>query len=258
MAAEGGLLAGKTALITGASGIAAAAAKLFSDEGCEVAVVDVVSENLQALKKDLPNVFVLAADLAVSGAAARVTQQAQAALGNLDILFNVVGISARRYGDGPVHEASDEGWDKALDTNAKTTFCMCREALKIMLEQRSGSIVNTVSVLAYAPAAEHFATHAYAASKGAVVALTKSMAGYYAPYGVRVNAVAPGLIATPMSLRAQHDEGIREYMKVRQPLTGELGKADDVAKTALYLASDLSSFVTGEILEVAGGWSVAG
>ena len=173
-------------------------------------------------------------------------------------MFNVVGISARRFGDGPVHEASDEGWDRAMDTNAKTTFMMCREVLRVMLERGNGSIINTTSVLAYAPNAEHFFTHAYAASKGAVIALTRSMASYYAAQGVRVNAVAPGLIETPMSRRAQSDEGILKYMKVKQPLTGGLGKAEDVADAALYLASDLSRFVTGEVLEVAGGWSVAG
>ena len=258
MAANQGLLAGKTALITGASGIAAAAAKLFTEEGCKVAVVDIARENLQGIRQDLPSVTTLEADLTVPGAAAEVTRQAKAALGKLDILFNVVGISARRYGDGPVHAASDEGWDKAMDTNAKTTFSMCREVLKVMLEQHSGSIVNTASVLAYAPNAEHFATHAYAASKGAVIALTKSMAAHYAAKGIRVNAVAPGLIETPMSLRAQSNADVLEYMNIRQPLTGRLGKAEDVAKTAFYLASDLSCFVTGEVIEVAGGWSESG
>ncbi len=257
MAAEG-LLTGKTALITGASGIAAAAAALFTQEGCKVVVVDISQENLQAVEKDVPGTKTLQADLTAPGAAAEVTKQARAALSAIDILFNVVGISARRYGDGPVHEASDEGWDRAMDTNAKTTFMMCREVLRVMLEQSGGSIINTASVVAYAPNAEHFSTHAYAASKGAVIALTKSMASYYAAQGVRVNAVAPGLIETPMSRRAQSDEGILKYMKVKQPLTGGLGKAEDVAGAALYLASDLSRFVTGEVLEVAGGWSVAG
>ena len=257
MAAEG-LLAGKTALITGASGIAAAAAGLFTKEGCKVAVVDISRENLQAIEKNVRGVKTFQADLTTPGAAAEVTKQARAALGKIDILFNVVGISARRYGDGPVHEASDEGWDKAMDANAKTTFRMCREVLRVMLEQKRGSIINTASVLAYAPNTAHFSTHAYAASKGAVIALTKSMASFYAARGVRVNAVAPGLIETPMSKRAQSDGGILEYMKIRQPLTGKLGKAEDVAGAALYLASDLSRFVTGEVIEVAGGWSVSG
>ena len=84
------------------------------------------------------------------------------------------------------------------------------------------------------------------------------MASSYAGQGIRVNALAPGLIETPMSVRAQRDETLLEYLKVRQPLTGRLGKADDVAGSALFLASDLSGFVTGEVIEVAGGWSVSG
>ncbi len=256
MAADG-LLAGKAALITGASGIAAAAAKLFASEGCRLAVVDISRANLQALELEVPGITPLNADLTEPGAAYEVTRQAWAQLGSVDVLFNVVGISARRHGDGPVHEATDEAWDKVLDTNAKTTFSMCRETVKIMLEQGGGSIVNTTSVLAYAPNAEHFATHAYAASKGAIIALTKSMASSYAAQSIRVNAVAPGLIDTPMSARAQNNEKILGYMKVRQPLTGRLGTAGDVAKAALYLASNLANFVTGEVIEVAGGWSIA-
>lgn len=257
MAAKEGLLNTRTALITGASGIAAAAARLFSDQGCRICVVDMSAENLQRLKQDLPDSISLEADLRIPGITAEITHKAHKALGKIDILFNVVGISARRYGDGPVHIASDESWDMAMTSNAKTTFSMCREVLKVMLEQESGSIINTTSVLAYAPNSEHFATHAYAASKGAIIALSKSMASYYASWGIRVNAIAPGLMETPMSLRAQTDAAILDYIKLRQPLRGKLGKAEDVANAALYLASDLSSFVTGEVIEVAGGWGVS-
>jgi len=135
-------------------------------------------------------------------------------------------------------------------------FTMCRAALRPMLASGSGVIVNTASVLAYAPNAEHFATHAYAASKAAIIGLTKAMAAYYAPYGIRVNAVAPGLIATPMSARAQQDPAILGYLRQRQPITGQPGGSGDVAEAVLYLAT--APFITGVILEVAGGWSVAG
>jgi NAD(P)-dependent dehydrogenase (short-subunit alcohol dehydrogenase family) len=145
-----------------------------------------------------------------------------------------------------------------MDNNARSTFVMCSAALPGMLDRGRGAIVNTASVLAYAPATEHFATHAYAASKGAIVSLTKAMAASYAARGVRVNAVAPGLIATPMSERAQGDPDVLAYLRRRQPLTGAPGTPDDVASAVLYLASDEARFVTGEVLEVAGGWSVAG
>ncbi len=125
-----------------------------------------------------------------------------------------------------------------------------------MMAQRSGAIVNIASVLAYAPAVEFFATHAYAACSGARIALTRSMAAFYARYGIRVNAVAPGLIATPMSQRAQSDAQIRAYLQNRQPITGQPGKPEDVAQAILYLST--APFVTGVVLEIAGGWSVAG
>ncbi len=252
------LLHDKTALITGASGIAAATAKLFSEHGARVAAIDRSSDNLAALKRCLPELLTLEGDLTDSATCKTLVGRAVGALAHIDILVNVVGRSGRSLGDGPVHEATDRGFDVVMTTNVKTTFTMCREVLRSMLPRGSGSIVNTASVLAYAPNGAHFGTHAYAASKGAIISLTKSMASSYASRGVRVNALAPGLIETPMSLRAQSNEAVLEYVKQRQPLTGRLGKAEDVAAAALFLASDLSGFVTGEVLEVAGGWSVSG
>jgi NAD(P)-dependent dehydrogenase (short-subunit alcohol dehydrogenase family) len=252
------LLVDKAALITGASGIGAATARLFSRHAAEVCVLDREEASLAALRVELTRLHTLQGDLTSSETCAQLVEQAVQRLGRIDILVNVVGISGRRYGDGPVHAATDEGWDTVMSTNARTTFTMCREVLKTMLPRRQGAIVNTASVLAFAPSSEHFATHAYAASKGAIVSLTRAMASYYASYGIRVNAVAPGLIATPMSRRAQEDEAIRAYLERRQPLPGHFGEPEDVAKAILYLASELSSFVTGEIIEVSGGWSVAG
>jgi NAD(P)-dependent dehydrogenase (short-subunit alcohol dehydrogenase family) len=245
-------------LITGATGIAAATARLFRQEGAQVAVVDRVAANLQALATTLPDVLAITADLVEDGAAKHVVAAACARFGRLDVLVNIAGISGRRFGDGPLHEATDAGWDVVMDTNARTMFSMCREALAPMLTQGSGAIVNTASVLAYAPNPDFFATHAYAASNGARIALTKAMAAYYARHGIRVNAVAPGLIATPMSRRAQDDPQILHYLKTRQPLTGTFGEPDDVAQAILYLSSDAARFVTGAVLEVAGGWGVAG
>lgn len=249
---------GKTALITGASGIAAATAQRFTEHGANVAAIDHSSANLTTLKECLPGVLTLEGDLTDSATCKQLVDAAEKDLGTIDILVNVVGISGRRFGDGPVHEATDEGFDRVMTTNVKTTFVMCREVLRCMLPCGTGSIINTASVLAYAPSGQHFGTHAYAASKGAIISLTKAMASSYAVHGVRVNALAPGLIETPMSVRAQKNADILEYMKVRQPLTGALGKAEDVAGAALFLASDLSRFVTGEVIEIAGGWGVSG
>jgi NAD(P)-dependent dehydrogenase (short-subunit alcohol dehydrogenase family) len=253
-----GWLSNRVALITGATGIAAATARLFGQAGAQVAVVDRVAENLAALASRLPGLLTITADLVEAGAARQVVEAACAHFGRLDVLVNIAGISGRRFGDGPVHDATDAGWDVVMNTNARTMFSMCREALAPMLAQGSGVIVNTASVLAYAPNPDFFATHAYAASNGARIALTKAMAAYYARHGIRVNAVAPGLIATPMSQRAQNDPQIAAYLQTRQPLTGTFGEPDDVAQAILYLASDAARFVTGAVLEVAGGWGVAG
>lgn len=249
-------LAGKVALITGSTGIGAATARRFAQQGANLAVVGRSPEHLACLQQEIPEMLAIAQDLVAPEAAKSVVAQTLAHFGRLDVLVNIAGISGRRYGDGPVHEATDEGWDVVMDTNAKTTFSLCREALAPMMAARSGAIVNMASVLAYAPNPDHFATHAYAACNGARIALTKAMAAYYARYGIRVNAVAPGLIATPMSQRAQRDEAVLEYLKLRQPITGQPGTPEDVAEGILYLAT--SPFVTGVVLEIAGGWSVAG
>jgi NAD(P)-dependent dehydrogenase (short-subunit alcohol dehydrogenase family) len=259
MAADGpGRLAGKRVLVTGASGIGAATARRCLEEGARVFVADRDAARVDALCANLPGLTGTAADLSDEAGAEAVAAEAVEALGGLDVLVNVAGLSGRRYGDGPVHAASAGGWDAVMDNNARSTFLMCRSALAPMLRQGRGAIVNTGSVLAYAPAAAHFATHAYAASKGAIHALTLSMAAAYARDGVRVNAVAPGLIATPMSERAQGDPAVLAYLRERQPLTGAPGAPEDVADAIVYLASDEARFVTGTILEVAGGWGVAG
>jgi NAD(P)-dependent dehydrogenase (short-subunit alcohol dehydrogenase family) len=259
MAVDGrGRLAGKRMLVTGASGIGAATARRCLAEGARVCVADRDPARVEALCAALPALAGTTADLADEAGAEAVVAEAVDALGGLDVLVNVAGLSGRRFGDGRVHEASAAGWDAVMDNNARSTFLMCRSALAPMLRQGRGAIVNTGSVLAYAPAAGHFATHAYAASKGAIHALTLSMAAAYARDGIRVNAVAPGLIATPMSERAQGDAAVLAYLQGRQPLTGAPGDALDVADAVVYLASDEARFVTGVVLEVAGGWSVAG
>jgi NAD(P)-dependent dehydrogenase (short-subunit alcohol dehydrogenase family) len=249
------ILKDKVAIITGSTGIGGATAKLFASHGVKLVVVGRSKANLEQLTKDI-EFFPIFVDLTQIGAAKTVVEETLRQFGHLDYLINVAGISGRKFGDGPVHEATDEGWDIVMDTNAKTTFSLCREALQQMMKQRSGSIVNMASVLAYAPNPDFFATHAYAACNGARIALTKSMAAYYASYGIRVNAVAPGLIATPMSKRAQTNEAILKYLGTRQPITGKPGTSEDVAEGIFYLAT--SPFVTGVILEIAGGWSVAG
>lgn len=257
----------KTYLITGSTGIAAATIELAARAGHAVFFVSRDDGSCRSLADELNAERLLfgfqVADLTEPEAVAAAVQTCVAQFGRIDALFNVAGISGRRFGDGPIHECSVEGWQTTLDHNAKTTFLMCREVVNQMLRQPvgesglRGSIVNMASVLALAPEAEHFATHAYAASKGAIISLTRAMAAYYAPHKIRVNAVAPGLVRTPMSARAQNDPTILELMKTKQPLCEDLLAAEDVAEAALFLMSDKARNITGEILTVDGGWRVS-
>jgi len=121
-----------------------------------------------------------------------------------------------------------------------------------------GAILNMGSVLAEAPEPRHFATHAYAAAKGAVVSMTRSMAAYYAPHKIRINAIAPGLVRTPASERAEGNLDLLEFIKKKQPLMGGMVAAEDVARAALFLLSEESRSITGEVLAVDAGWRVTG
>lgn len=257
----------KVYIITGSTGIAAAAIKLAAHESHSVFFVSRDEESCRALAKELradgrPCGFYVA-DLTIPEAVDEAVEACVAQFGRIDALFNVAGISGRRFGDGPIHQCSVEGWQTTFDNNAKTTFLMCRKVLNQMLRQpvaengSRGAIVNMASVLAASPEAAHFPTHAYAASKGAIISLTRAMAAYYAPHKIRVNAVAPGLVRTPMSARAQNDPAILALMKTKQPLAEDLIEAEDVAQAALFLLGDGARNITGEVLSVDAGWSVS-
>jgi NAD(P)-dependent dehydrogenase (short-subunit alcohol dehydrogenase family) len=244
-------------LASGTTGIAAATAERALAAGARVFLV-----GLEPPAASLA-VASLVGDLRAPGVADEAVRRCVERFGRVDALFNVAGGSGRRAGDGPVHECTDAGWDATLDTNLTTAFRLSRAALRQMLAQppdaggRRGAILHMGSVLAVAPEPEHFATHAYAASKGALIALTRSMAAYYAPHGIRVNAVAPGLVRTPMSARAQADPAVMATARARQPLAPDLIDADAVAASALFLLDDGASAVTGQVLAVDGGWSLA-
>jgi NAD(P)-dependent dehydrogenase (short-subunit alcohol dehydrogenase family) len=253
------VLAGRVVLITGSTGIAAATAALAAAAGARVFVASRTREHGEMLASRIGGTFI-EADLTKADAAARILRQ----VGQVDALFNVAGISGRRLGDGPLHECTEDGWDATLDTNVKSMFLVCRAALLRMMEQPvaanglRGTILNMASVLGFAPQSRHFATHAYAASKGAILGMSKSMAAYYAPYKIRVNVIAPALVRTPMSQRAQSDPEILELMKTKQPLAEDLIDAEDVARAALFLLSDDSRRITGDTLTVDAGWCVSG
>jgi len=253
-------LADKVAIVTGGgSGIGLATARLFAEEGALVIVFDI---NASGADLSLPpsNEHLLPSALRVDVTSASEVESAMKNLvqthGHVDILVNVAGGSGRKWGDGPTDSCTLDGWEKTLALNLNSVFHCCKYALQVMLDQKHGVIVNVSSVLGMVGGDDDFATHAYATSKGAVISLTRSIASYYAPRGIRANVICPSLIATPMSQRAQESEHIRSRLKQLQPLTGDFGSPKDVAHAALYLASEESSFVTGSVLTVDGGWTV--
>src|SRR5262245_17566339 len=224
-------LAGKVAVITGAAGgIGGAAARGLADSGARVIGIDREQADLTR-EADVERAF---------GDVDRV-----------DVLVNAAGISGRSLGDGPVGECTDEAWDAVIDTNLKGVFLACKHAIPKLRAAGGGAIVNVSSVLGLVGGDEDFATHAYAASKAGIVGLSRAIAVHYAREGIRCNVVAPGLIATPMSARAQRDDRIQARLPELQPLSGDFGSPDDVAGAIVYLAT--AEFVTGAVLTVDGG-----
>jgi NAD(P)-dependent dehydrogenase (short-subunit alcohol dehydrogenase family) len=263
-----GRLAESVILITGSTGIAAETAKLAAREGASVFIASRTEEHCKKLADEIRagggKCGFHAADLADTAAAGLILERCLETFGRLDSLYNVAGISGRRWGDGPLHECSEEGWNATMDTNVKSMFLMCRAALRHFLAQPvsasglRGNILNMASVLAWSPQSRFFATHAYAASKGAIIAMSKAMASYYAPHKIRVNVIAPALIRTPMSQRAQADEELKAFMRHKQPLTGGIIDAVEVARASVFLLSNDARVITGDVLTVDAGWTVTG
>ncbi|NND35466.1 MAG: SDR family oxidoreductase [Saprospiraceae bacterium] len=179
--------------------------------------------------------------------------------GGFDGLLHVAGGSGRKWGDGPLHEITQEGWDKTLQLNLTTLFQSNQAAIRqFMADNRGGSIVNISSVLATHPAPHFFATHAYTTAKSAIIGFSKSIAAYYSKSDIRVNVIAPALTDTPMAGRAKSRADIQAYIKTKQPLdNGRLAKTSDIVGAACYFLSDESRFTTGQVLAIDGGWSVS-
>jgi NAD(P)-dependent dehydrogenase (short-subunit alcohol dehydrogenase family) len=256
-----GRLAGKVCGITGATGIAEAAAEQFAAEGARLFVVALREEDCLALEERVGarvELAWVAADLTDEGETERAFARCVEAYGRLDALLACAGGSGRPFGDGPLHSTSLQSWNTTVALNLNTAFLSSREAVKIMLDQPTGgSIVYISSVAATNPVAGAFNTLAYAAAKGGINSLTLNGACQYGSAGIRFNAILPALTLTPMSKRAASDPETLEIVKVRMPVSGGGPlSADDHAQAALFLCSDESKHITGQLIRVDGGWGV--
>ena len=244
-------------LITGSSGIAAAVARMWAADG-SVFVLGVNENECRSLADELDDAGYAVVDVRDEAAVKRGISDCLHRFGKIDALMNVAGMSARSLGDGPLHQCTSEAWNAVMDLNATGTFLTCREVLGLWTKNhQAGAILNTGSVLARHPQREYFATAGYAASKGAIEAMSVAAAAYYAPEGIRINVIAPGLVHTPMTARAQGNAEIAKYMMHKQPLRKGMLTPEDIAKTACFLLRQDSSPITGQIVNVDAGWAVS-
>jgi 2-keto-3-deoxy-L-fuconate dehydrogenase len=249
-------LKGQVAIVTGAaSGIGAASARLFAAEGARIALVDVDEAGLAKVAADIEakggQAIVLAADVSNAGKARDGVARVMEKWGQIDVLMTAAGVS---FG-GTVDSVDEATWDRTFAINVKGTYLWVHHAIQPMMDAASGAIVTVGSQLAQSSLGKNAA---YVASKGAIASFTKTIAVDHAPQGIRVNALMPGVIDTPMParsiLRQADPDAARAFWKQRHPM-GRIGQPEEVAKAALFLASDDSSFVTGTLLFVDGGWT---
>jgi len=252
------LLAGKNLIVVGGSGgLGEASIKLLIQHGARIfATGQGLWNNSTAFGDSLKYEEL---DATLEAEVDQLISMAEKELGAIHGLYHIAGGSGRKMGDGPLHQITAEGWNYTLDLNLRSVMLTNKAMIQYWLDNKlAGSILNMGSVLAFSPSAPYFSSHAYAAAKAGIEGFSKSIAAYYAKHQIRVNVIAPGLIATSMSSRAQLDPTIVEFIKTKQPLDhGRMGKPEDCAGAALFFMSDFSSFITGEVLHIDGGWHLS-
>jgi NAD(P)-dependent dehydrogenase (short-subunit alcohol dehydrogenase family) len=247
-------------IIGGTTGLGLSASRACIAAGARVVAVGRNPDSVASAARELGEAAsVFTADAADPATAPAAIARAIDTFGTFSALYHVAGGSGRSFGDGPLHEISDSGFAQTIDLNLSTLFYSNRAAaLQLLKQGTGGAILNMSSVLAWSPSPTHFATHAYAAAKAAVIGMTRSCAAYYASKNIRFNVIAPGLIETPMSARASQNDQIAKFVNAKQPLDGgRIGTPSDLDAAVVYLLSDASRFVTGQVLAVDGGWSVS-
>ena len=243
-------LKGKKALLTAAGqGIGAATARAFAAEGAQVYATDLNDQLLQKLAAELPGIRTRKLDVRDTPS----VDALAAELGAIDILFNCAGFVHQ----GTILDCSEEDWDFSFDLNVKSMYRITRAFLPAMLAAKKGSIINMSSGASSIKGAPN--RFVYGTTKAAVIGLTKSLAADFIRQGIRVNAICPGTVESPsleQRIAALGDvEKARKEFIARQPM-GRLGKPEEIAALAVYLASDESSFTTGQIHIIDGGWTL--
>jgi NAD(P)-dependent dehydrogenase (short-subunit alcohol dehydrogenase family) len=250
-------LEGKVAVVTGAgSGIGRVTALLFASEGAVVVAGDVVEDAARATATEIDaaggRAHAVTVDVSDAAQVADMTALAETQGGGLHVLCNNAGIFPSD--DGGLIDTPPETWDRVMDVNLKAVWLCCRAAVPVMIASGGGSIVNVASFVALMGAAT--AQVAYTASKGGVLAFTRELAVEYARRGVRANALCPGPIETPLLAELLADPARRSRRLVHIPM-GRLGRPEEIARAALFLASEESSFMTGAAMVVDGGITAA-
>lgn len=243
-------LAGKTALLTAAGqGIGRATALAFADEGATVWATDVNHGSLQELAAEKPRLHVSTLDVLDRGAVEHLASE----IGAIDVLFNCAGYVHH----GTIMECTEEDWDLSFDLNVRSMYYTCRSVIPGMLSRGKGSIINVASACSSIKAAPN--RFVYASTKAAVIGLTKAIAADFIRQGIRCNAICPGTVDSPslqQRILARGDaEKARADFLARQPM-GRLGRPEEIAALAVYLASDESAFTTGQMLTPDGGWTL--
>lgn len=251
-------------IVGGSTGLGLSAARACASAGAGVVVVGRNPESVARAEAGLNALAPgraagLAGDAVAAATAPRAIDLCEEKFGTFDALYHVAGGSGRSFGDGPLHEVTDEGIDATLDLNLKSLILSNRAAVTRFLARGApGSVLNMGSVLGWSPSPKYFSTHVYAAAKSAVIGFSKSVAARYAADDIRVNVIAPALVGTPMARRAAEDGDIMEFIRTKQPLDGgRIGRPEDLDDLVVYLLSRRSRFVTGQVIAVDGGWTLA-